>query len=232
MTPLQTIIALGEILAAKSDNMVEFGVAQLIVKLAREEEASTRELVFTPSNEGTKKDMPVGPIVEATPSAVRPSISPKVRKGPVDPNSLAGQVLEFLPTLIDVFPKGPTSKVLADRMDADEAHIRAAMRELHDSGQAARVRRSDSPAWHLIPAGYVPPQEELTETQAKVFEAIRAAAGEDGVSQISRNDICDSAHVSKGAIHAVLVALERKGYIHQVEVGRGTTPSKIKALAP
>jgi hypothetical protein len=116
-------------------------------------------------------------------------------------------------------------------MDSEEWHIRSAMRDLHDSGQAVRVRRSDSPAWHLIPKDYAAPLEDLTETQNRVLEAIRAAADCEGIAQISRRQIAESASISSAAVPGVFLALTRKRYIQEIETGKGTTPSKFRVLS-
>ena len=221
MTNLPIIAELSDILVESLEGAGR-GVALMIGRLARAEKEA-REVA---------RD--VGPAFFVAPKInmpERPATSPKTRKGPVDPDSLAGQILDFLPTMIEAFPKGPTSKLLAEKMDAEEAHIRAAMRELHDSGQAIRVRRHDSPAWHLIPKDYAAPPEDLTETQNRVLETIKAAADEHGITQISRRQIGDSASVSSKAVSGVILALYRKGYLQEIETGKGTTPSKFKVLA-
>ena len=221
MTNLPLIAELSDILAESLEGAGR-GVALMIGRLARAE-GEPREVA-----QDAKPAYFVAPEIN---TPLRPATSPKARKGPVDPDSLAGQILDFLPTMLKAFPKGPTSKLLAEKMDSEEHHIRSAMRDLHDSGQAIRVRRHDSPAWHLIPKDYAAPPEDLTETQNRVLEVVKAAADEAGIAQISRRQISDSASISLAAVPGVILALYRKGYLQEIETGKGTTPSKFKVLA-
>ncbi|MBS4016790.1 MAG: hypothetical protein KGZ68_01015 [Dechloromonas sp.] len=131
--------------------------------------------------------------------------------------TLADEIMNLLPKMLEQYPKGPTMKQVASWMDADPINVRQAFTKIASDGRAVTKRRGDTHALHLTPLGYESPPEDLTAPQAQVLRALDEAE-QDGVSPyITYSGLATSAGVSQGGIRAIVSALAAKKAIKIVE---------------
>lgn len=68
--------------------------------------------------------------------------------------TLADEILEALPALVEMFPKGPTASELIGWLGASPVSVYAAMKELDADGRAILLRYPESKARYLLPIGH------------------------------------------------------------------------------
>lgn len=144
--------------------------------------------------------------------------------------SLADEILEVLPELLTNFDKGPTAQNISAHLNATEYDVRRAMKELHSSGRALLMRRSETHGYHLVPNDYSPPLEPLTEPQKVILGVMLRAAGADGMAALTNRQIADASGIAVPTVSTSVSSLARKRRIVEVTRGFGTSPSTYQII--
>lgn len=184
------------------------------------------------SDESSAAAAPVAetPIAAAGSSPPIPDRPERVGTRDAEIAALADRIMVALPALIGDFPKGPTVTVLSRHLDAETHAVQQAVKRLDHDGRAVRMSRKDSGAKHLVPLGYEPPAETLSETQSVVLGFMRSRAGAAALVSLSKREIARDAPCAMGSVQAVLDALVYKQRIAVVSGGSGSMASTYRLL--
>lgn len=133
--------------------------------------------------------------------------------------------LDIFDDIKDLWEKGQNEATLlqvARACDISYTQAYSGISALVDMGLVRLFRRQDRNELRVVPLDYEPPACDLTKKQRASIDWLFSRADENMCVRASFRDICEGALLSKGAIVAHLEALERKGYLSFIEVGRGT----------
>lgn len=162
-------------------------------------------------------------------AALRAAIG--VAEPPVGPRTLADEIVDAMPGLLEATGRKVSVKEIGDRLSIEATYVKKAMKGPIADGRIVPVSSGNGRLTYYFLAGDVSLPSLLSPMQSKAIDTMKRMMAPDGRIRIYKRQFAEEIGSSESGVMAILHALVRKRVVTEEAAGKGNTIPTIYRFA-